>query len=89
VCPKCGFGIMIDISKKFVCICGYVLLDANSILLQESMVLRTKRISLCEKCSNYNDNRCVLIEWGCKPAFINFVLNPNSVCPINIWEAEK
>jgi hypothetical protein len=88
-CPKCGFGITIDISRKFVCKCGYDSTGSEPLKIRVIPEWEIRRVGLCQGCPNYHDYRCTKVEFGCRPAFIQFVQDPNAQCPIGRWGKEN
>jgi hypothetical protein len=81
-CPQCGFTIKIDPSRKFVCKCGYST-DSMSFNGVEEWVI--DRHQICEKCPEFNNDRCNKIELGCRPAFFKYIRNSQSECPLIKW----
>ena len=82
VCPQCGFGIKIDPTRKYVCKCG----NGGGFLpeqpLSEWMIVRR---NICENCPKFHNDRCDLIELGCRPEFIRCIRNEQAKCPLGKW----
>lgn len=85
VCPNCRFGVKIDPTRRFICRCGYDTMASTSTPINTNMEIANKRIAICAICEHHNNYRCVNVELGCRPAFMDLIQNGKASCPLNKW----
>jgi hypothetical protein len=83
-CPTCGFSSRIDPARRYVCRCGEeVKADSTAADIDQEIIDR--RSAICTECGEHGDDRCNLIELGCRNAYKRALRAQTPRCPLRKW----
>lgn len=84
MCPKCGFSARVDPTRRYVCRCGEEV-DSDSAVVDVDQEIIDRRSEICRECGEYRDERCDLIELGCRNAYKRALRSQTARCPLRKW----
>lgn len=81
-CSTCGRKATVPSGTEVICPCSQGI--PNPSFLHRTK-LSKKRLIMCQGCKQYHDERCSLVDYGCRTTFRILLNNPESRCPAGNW----
>lgn len=91
-CPTCGFQLTVPKPGAAInCRCGARHFSDETAAERHQDKPLTKaelnaRLDICRTCDEWNNNRCVQINLGCRQSFHDTVRSSCGLCPLGKWE---
>lgn len=81
-CPACGRKAIVPSGTNIVCPCSQGTPNTD---FHHRTKISKERFNVCKSCRHYGNERCSMIDYGCKATFRILLNDPSGACPLENW----